>query len=77
MTATQIVLIVFVSLMLIGFVSVLVSLARFYLTPTVGTFTINAKADEDIDAIYDMKLDSHPATWLDRKYVRFEVIYKK
>ena len=77
MTALQILLVVMGGLMFAGIIVFLLVLLKYYLTPICGDFIIYVKPDEDNESIYEMKLDSHPLTWTNRKHVRFNVIVKK
>lgn len=77
MTALQVVLIVFFSIMGLGLLIFLLMLARYYLTPTGGEFIIFVKPDDENETLYKIDLDSHPLTWTDKKSIRFRVVVKK
>lgn len=76
MTALQIILLVLVICVIVGAVSLLFAMIKFFICQEVGEFTVNANPEEDVEALYNMNVYSHPSTWKKKKYVRFKVIYK-
>ena len=75
MTGVQIFLIGIAWIAFVGVIGFILALVRYFMTPIVGEITINTKVEEDIDCIYNMNIDIHPATWKG-KSVRFRVIKK-
>lgn len=76
MTALQVILIVFFSIMGVGMLIFILMLARYYLTPIGGDFIVFMKPEDDNETIYRINLDSHPLTWT-KKTIRFRVVIKK
>lgn len=77
MTALQVVLIVFFSIMGLGLLIFLLMLARYYLTPTGGDITVFVDPGEEDGCRFKVDLDSHPLTWQDKKSIRFRVNVRK
>lgn len=77
MSPVQIVMLIFLGLIVFGFVLFLLMLARYYLTPTVGEFIFNLDPTKDADALYEMKLEQHPLEWKKKKTVRFRIVIKE
>lgn len=76
MTALQIILLVFAICVVIGVTSLVFAILKFFICQEVGEFTVNLNPEEDVEALYNMNVYSHPSTWKGKKYVRFKVNYK-
>lgn len=74
MTAGEIILTGVIWLIVAGFICFLLAIIKYYSTPIMGDFEINLDPTKDVDAIYGVKLESHPLTWKKRKTVRFRVV---
>lgn len=76
MTALQICLLIFVICVIIGVTSLGFAMLKFFICQEVGEFTVNLNPEDDVEALYNMNVYSHPSTWKGKKYVRFKVHYK-